>query len=254
MNELVIAPQTDRGRAFSATLVAYATANSLWFGGESNTQAVRPVWIAVAGSDESLRPFVANLITGRRAKNMTQQRGDTFEIVKSAGFQTTWYRTPGGTVATIFLPELFQIDPGLVDPLGVKFILLPSDEFLVPNTEGVAHLKKIGIDSKKGVDLSYIASIGCVFAAFLDRRTRAPLVPDRRFFAQLLVACLEDGLASLTMGGHRDSWGKHLAFKEVGTERMNLHPGVAFLASHTAIDKVLAEQTKIFFRVTHGTN
>jgi hypothetical protein len=82
-----------------------------------------------------------------------------------------------------------------------------------------------------------------------DRRTRCPLIPDPRFYVQVLAHALDQGLASWSNGDRwAREWGAHDAtFKEVETDAVGLAPGVVFNASHETLETFLAEQVKAFF-------
>jgi hypothetical protein len=96
-----------------------------------------------------------------------------------------------------------------------------------------------------------------LFAAYLDRRTRAPIPPDGRFYLQLLFACLDAQMASWSHDGysyHDHGFGKGagFGFVEKGIDAAGLLPGVAFMASHEAIEALLAKEIALFFKMTRG--
>ena len=62
MRDVLIAQgDSQKGRQFRAVCLATIEADSLWDGGETAGDKIRPVWAAFAGSDGELRPFVANM-------------------------------------------------------------------------------------------------------------------------------------------------------------------------------------------------
>ena len=258
--DIFIEPATEgKGRTFRANLLSYATARGIM---DCDRIKVRPIWMMLAGSDSELRPFVANLRMGRKASAHTgyNRRGsETFEILKSANYRIFWQKTEAGAVATLYLPELFCSDPGMVDPEELSFCVLPTADFLVPNPEGLAHLERampfMGLNPakinrrEKHFDPSYIADLATVVAAFLDRRTRCPLIPDRRFFAQFLMAALDGGIASLPRSyTHSSEWGCYRHFMVDGSD-VGLSKGVLFKASHKQVEDLLAKQVKFFFEL-----
>ncbi len=257
-----------KGRSFTATCVGIATADGLW---ETNGKTIRPVWAMFAGSDAELRPFVTNLRLGRKAdrhSNHSSRGGDEerLEFLKSVGYQVTWQRETEGSIVTLFHPDLFRLDPGMVDPAGIQFVLLvPTDWSEAQTVEveaAVTHVRALA----PTVDPCFLESLvptAYLFAAFLDRRTRCPLVSDGRFYLQLLVASLDQGLASLAgncarYNQDRREWGhnsRHGFNVEVGGERysresietIGLRHAISFHASHEQFEAFLAEQVALFF-------
>lgn len=267
MRDIEIAPQVEgKGRTFRAVLLASVRADLFWPGGMTATDNERPVWAMFAGSEQELRAFMANLTSGRKA-DMPKPYGhgdDRMEILRSAGFQTTWQREAEGSIATVFLPELFQLDPGLVDPAGIKFIILPTGTLIrrqVLDVKPLVRHAQVAGHRKVGAEfLEMCAPLAYIFCAYLDRRTRCPLVSDGRFYMQLFLACLKKQIASFSTNSdrYRDhdlGFGHHpsLQFFERDTATIGLLPGVAFRSSHDEFEKLLAEQVSLFFQLT-GTH
>lgn len=265
MIDVCIEPKSEngKGRTFRAVCLATVEADGLWAGGMTNTDDIRPVWAMFAGSENEMRPFMANLIVGRKA--LTPQRswgrrkdGTRIEVLRSAKFQTTWQKEIEGTISTVFYPDLFRLDPGMVDPQGIQFVVLPSREWVAKQHVDVGpvlkHLAKFSCPLKED-QLAALVPISYLFAAYLDRRTRCPLLADGRFYAQLLIACLSTGYASWSSDEsyYREApFGVHrsLGFREVGTSDVGLLPGIAFRSNHEQIEKLLAEQVTLFFEAT----
>lgn len=263
MRDLVIQPAKEgKGRAFTATLVAHVRADALWDGGSTDTDTSRPVWMMLAGTDNELRPFVANLRLGRKAEALSKnynRNPDRFEILKSSGFHTAWQRTPLGSVVTLFAPDLFRLDPGMVDPKGVNFVVLPAKKTLAsvhvaPSTR--AYLGTLGheIPEDRIEDLLRTAPI---FIAYLDRRTRCPLIPDPRFYVQILCAAMHAGLAGWARDPERDRYYNRYdarpfgfqsfhGFFEEGVADAHLAPGIVFRSSHDTLEQFLAEQVALY--------
>ena len=261
----VIEPQTEgKGRSFSALCLASVQADFLWEGGQTNSEEKRPVWALFAGSEQELRPFMANLRTGRRLELATgsRNRNDRMTFLKSAKYAVTWQREVEGSAATVYLPDLFQMDPGMVDPAGAAFVVLPTDAWsnsqVLDRAALVQHVKPLvplKYDKTPVLDDDTIAEmvpLAFLFAAYLDRRTRCPLLADGRFYLQLMLACLTEGLASLPPAGYSREWGvqSRLGFVTSGTKELGMSHGIAFGASHLSIDKILAEQVTLFFKRT----
>lgn len=241
MKELTIQPQKEgKGRSFGATLVSYVEHRDLVpRGGDT----IRPVFLALAGSDNELRPFVANLRTGKKAETGYKSR-EKYEVLKSAGYQVTWQRTPKGSLVTLFAPDLFALDPGMVDPRGVMFCILPARRWLRPADAALPVPECV--PEERADDVRRLAPL---FAAYLDRRTRCPLIPDPRFYVQLLANALDEGLA--WWGSRPESWQRpwatSLTFTEYGTDELGLAPGVCCRVGHEALETFLANQVALFF-------
>ncbi len=265
MRDVVIAPQQEgKGRSFRATLVAAVEADSLWSGGETATDHMRPVWAMFAGSEQELRPFGANLMTGRKVMFADGKRAygrkarEKLEVLRSAGFATIRQRTLDGALLTAYLPDLFQIDPGMVDPAGAKFICMPNIADMAAQTievEPIArHVERLGhpLDASK---LRALVPLSFLFAAYLDRRTRFPLLADGRFYLQLLCACLKEGLASWpaeTRSYRQEDFGHHsrFGFSAHAVDDVRLVEPIAFKATHDEIGAILDEQVTLFSALT----
>jgi hypothetical protein len=214
MKELTIqTEQKGKGRAFSASLVSYVEAAVLPRGNDT----IRPVYLALAGTENELRPFVANLRTGKKAEAGYRGR-ERFEVLKSSGFQCSWQRTPLGALVTLFAPDYFALDPGMVDPKGVEFIVLPAQRWLRESSVEVPSF----VPEDRAADVRHLAPL---FIAYLDRRTRCPLIPDPRFYVQVLSHALDQGLAcfSQTSGSrYSRAWGESSTYEEYETSAVGL--------------------------------
>lgn len=265
MQDLIIQPQEGKkGRSFRATCVSTVIADALFPEGGGAT--IRPVWAMFAGSDAELRPFAANLKLGRKAErdtNSYSRRGgdsERYEFLKSIGYHMAWQREAEGSLVTLYHPDLFRLDPGMVDPRGLSFVMLVpkewSDRQRLDVREPVLHVLRINnfrcpLSSKM---LEALVPTAYLFAAYLDRRTRCPLIADGRFYLQLLLAAMAQGLAS-TPGGDlkwhssRDDWGynKQHAFAAYGLDQVGITHAISAKASHVDFEAFLAEQVQVFF-------
>jgi hypothetical protein len=241
VKELVIQPsEKGKGRAFAATLVSYVEATA--FVPRAN-DTIRPVHLTLAGTENELRPFVANLRTGKKAECGYRGR-EKYEVLKSAGYQCAWQRTPKGAIVTLWAPDLFNLDPGMVDPKGVGFLLSPSrDWFRSSNVDVPACVPEDRV--------SDVRALASLFIAFLDRRTRCPLIPDPRFYVQVLANALDQGLASFSTDNRhlwQKLWGENSSgFEEYNTDAVGFARGVQFNASHETLETFLAEQVQVYF-------
>jgi len=277
MKDLVIQPsEGKKGRSFQAVCVAVMTANALF--PEANGKTIRPVFAMFAGTDQELRPFMANLRLGRKAEPpiasyRKQGDGERVEFLKTVGFQVAWQREAEGSIATIYHPDLFRPDPGMVDPAGITFVMLVPNDWADAQDVDL----KAAADYVKGFgykltdeELQALVPTAYLFAAYIDRRTRCPLIADGRFYLQLLCAALDNGMASFPGSdvkysyGHRDEWGhnpKHgfnvsigsyNAHHGPGLEVINARHAISFAAAHDAFEAFLAEQVTTYFERTDG--
>lgn len=277
MKDYEIQPQKNqKGRSFGATCVALATADSLWDEG-ANGKAIRPIWAMFAGTETQLRPFAANLRMGRKAEPAKAgwRGGDDerLEFLRSVGFSAAWQREPEGALLTLFHPELFQLDPGLIDPTWIRFALfIPSDWSRAQQVDPTAPVRHVEPLVPK-LDPAYLSSLvpaAYLFAAYLDRRTRCPLVADGRFYLQLLVASLDCGFASVPGRDvkynqySREEWGhhkRHCFNFEMGSSSyhgplplgsIGLEHAITFHATHASFEPFLAEQVTDYFARVKG--
>lgn len=270
MKPYVIQPKTEgKGRSFSATCVALITAYGVFPEG-CEGKTIRPVWALFAGTDAELRSFAANLKGGRKAEEHGHSRkgdDDRLEFLRSVGYQTAWQREPEGSLVTFYHPELFRLDPGLIDPAGIGFVLLvPTDWSQAQQVEIAGPVKHVRALSPN-VDESLLSSLvptAYLFAAYLDRRTRCPLVTDGRFYLQLLIAALEQGIASLPGNNiarssyYGGEWGRHAhhsfdiqigeSSDRLGLESIGLQHAISVRADHKAFEEFLAEQVTLFYK------
>jgi hypothetical protein len=225
----IVSDADKKGRSFTAKCTCLVVADNMWVSGSSDN--VRPVWAQFVGSDAQMRPFATNLKLGRKAEQTGAGRRSSssrLEFLRSANYQLAWQRETEGTILTVYHPELFRLDPGMVDPGGAAFVMLTPSWWLEDQT------------------LPPDAARASLFAAMLDRRTRCPLVADVAFYQQLLAAALEQGLAQ-TPGNSVSGYVR--GFAAEGLEQAGLDPAGAltFKASHDVLEAFLAEQVGEFF-------
>lgn len=262
-------------RSFSVELLAYATADSLWAGGQTDTRAVRPVWALLAGTEAPMQAFLANIRMGKKAVS----NNVTFEWLKTAGYQFHTQRTDVGTIVSVYLPDLFRADPGMVDPSGVSFVALPTKEWLDEQSKHLdfkAALKHVnalftapdlGIDTYRSWNepapdtakqieerVKEWLPLSTLFCLFLDRRTRAPIIPDVRFQLQVMIAAIQERCAFLSDSSTHASrnWGhSRNAYTVVSDTSMDTgyRGGIACRSSHETIERILAAQTERYFSI-----
>lgn len=245
---------TKKGRTFKGQLIARVIGDGIWPGGETDTEVERPVFAVIVASVGEAGPLVANLRAGRRAilgehRGYSRRKAPGIEFLKSAQYEWRTQRHPEGVIIQAFLRELVQLDGGLVDPSGIRFVLLPPASAIVKPAENATTWSQE--DGPTDDDRALIDGLAPWFAAWVDRRTRAPLVPDRRFQALLLTRCLGAGLASFSHDGraYRTSWGRtaSLGYVETDLDLVGLGPGLAMKATHEEFERVLGETVAEFY-------
>ncbi len=281
-----------KSRSFSAIKLAHVCAGMLWEGGEVKSDTIRPVWMLLTGTDTELRPFLANFRMGRQAALATNESHHSrkkpvrFELLKSAGYSFSSRRiaSPDGTtseVVTATLDEVLALDPGMVDPAGCCFLALPPAWWVVEQRarlradrvrceQIVTHARALALHRvdgpllPKGVaftpdELLDLAPIAAYVLAYIDRRTRRPLLMGLDFAVQLYLAGLRDGVLSFsaTAESARNSyrtptsktdrwlWARHQwaeSFVEEDTGSVGLLPGVVGWTTHEQLDRLLAAE------------
>lgn len=277
MEELTIAPKTEgKGRSFRALGLSTVMANGLWDKSDGGNFE-RPVYASFAASEGEIRPFVANLMTGRQAlKGGNNHRKAGYEFLKSIGYKVFYQRHEEGTVATLYLPDLCALDPGMVDPEGIKFVMLPGKAYLareaarMPVAEIVRYARHLPFVKEKNTPvedwrghvsadwteplsvevLTDMVPLSYLFTLFLGNRSRSPVPPDGKFFISLFLTCLKLGLASYPGESYyaRSEFGKNARYGFSQNGDGGLVQGIAFQATHEEINAVLAAECTEYFK------
>jgi len=263
MAQYVISSENrEKTRSFVAHLIAAVTRGVV---STTSGNTVRPVWAVWAESEQQLRPFMANLRLGLKAEEFSSySRSSTkFEFLRSAPFKTTWQREAEGSLATIFLPEYFSLDPGMSDVQGIDFAMLVPDWWIAGQQElklsedDLDYLRKycrFDVDAEQA--LPNLAQVAGLFHLYLDRRTRCPMVQDLRFSAQLLLEAFHNEMAALPTNNltyfYSSLWGhsRNHMFGAQGLEDVGISTAISFMATHEVFEEFLAEQTKLYFSRT----
>lgn len=271
--------ETEEGkksRSFGAMCLGIITADVL-MPDNTGKSTTRPVWALFGGSETELKPFMANLRLGRKAKldkGYTSRGGERLEILKSSQFQMHWQKEPEGAMVTIHHSELFKLDPGMTDPVDIRFILLVPEDWAEAQT---SDLDLQAVDYVMGLrefedrqysltqeKLEALLPTAYLFAAYVDRRTHMPLITDGRFYLQLLCSALHKKLASFprnNFGAYGyDDWGfnKNHGFAAVGGKdhadfnltSVGIRHLICFHATQLEFEEFLREEVRTFFAVT----
>jgi len=219
-----------KSRVFSVRLLGYLAANALWDAPTSGNH-IRPAWIAYLGTDQELRPFTANFRGGQPA---TGGASKTFAMPKKSAHRWVTQRVPGASVTMAYLPELFHLEPAMLED-DCRFIFAPPRWWV--EAQAATLTAEFGDDA-------HDAARAALFTAFLDRRTPMPIVNDLRFHLQLYRAALEASRNHPRAFGHVGCDGSYL--------RGSHHPGcgldtpVAVNLSQADLRRFIVEQTALF--------
>lgn len=259
----ILAKDTDtKGHAFEATLVSYVLADGLWSGGEARSDTRRPVYAMLAGDETTMRFFLANVREGRKfgiPGDGSSKKGVAFEFLRSGGYTVSPpQRTSGGVVHEVYLPGLFRRDLGMVDPTDVAFIVLPPRWWLARSGLDVAPLRSFvaRLWPEFSGNLVELVHTAVLFSAHLDRHTHAPLIADLRFYIQVFLAAVADGLAAWNPSKlaatrlQTPTRAEKLFFHESRLEAAKLLPGVAFKATQEEVKAMLALEVRRHLAMT----
>jgi hypothetical protein len=251
LSNIIIEPKGEKGRVFQAKLVSFIRADNLTPESNSN-KIIRPVWAMFAGSQDELRPFMANLRLGRVAKESNRS---SFEFLKSIRWKIIYQKEPEGVLATIYHPELFEMDPGMVDPKRIDFVILVDQEWKSKQDINIDKAKEYLVKVNGSDDLLTFLPIAPLFALYLDRRTRCPLINDELFYFHLLLMALKNNLASIVpSGGHylysysKEFVSPYHGCGHEGLERLNSE-SLTVSCNQSDFETFLAEQVLVFYNL-----
>jgi hypothetical protein len=248
----IIPKEEGKGRTFEVNRIAILRADSFM---ETKDNVTRPVWAMFAGSQSALRPFMANLRLGRPAgEEAWGKYRDRIEFLKSIPWSITYQKEDEGWIATISHPDLFLLDPGMVDPEGIKFILLTqklweTDQKL-DYASAEAHLILLG----QNPEFKKYLPTSCLFAAYLDRRSRCPLVLDPNFYLQLFIHAVHEGFVAMTPNSNYSHMHSYSSPHGLGNAGLSDLDATAYsvLCSHKNFEILLAEQVDLYYKVTQN--
>jgi hypothetical protein len=261
------AEPNKKTRSFRSTCLGALEASYLCDFSTSQNE-IKPVWAMFVGSENELRPFMFNLLAGHKAiidKGSYSRIKERLVFPKSANYKVFWQKEEEATIATIYLSDFFMLDPGMIEPEGAKFIVLPSIEWcnnqsieaapILSYIKAITHKELLDKEELSEANLTKLIHIAFLFCAYLDRRTRCPLVADGKFYLQILIAALTQGLAFLPKDSNKyvpygtKAFGiGYGSLEGPALETLGLAGGISFQADHIQIEALLAKEVEIYFK------
>jgi hypothetical protein len=246
--------EEGKGRTFSGTVLSYISSDSHWESGGSDR--LRPSFLVVATTEAQIRPLVANLRMGKKATisgdNHTHRDGK-LEILKTSKMSVFYQRVSNAATATFVAPEIYDSNPGMVDPSGIKFILFPRRSLVqeIPWNRNRAKAILLSLTKRTEIPEWFLPLIDLapLFAVYLDSRTRCPLINDPAFFLVLMYSCIQGGLAGTwAKSRYRVKNGEISSVYGYAHPQMDLSPPLAFKSDHAAFEAVLAPIAQWFMQ------
>jgi len=224
--------KTEKSRVFTVRRLAYLRADRLWEAKRGKASEVFPAMLCFLGSRAETQAFSANLKAGRGA--MCER--DIFIVQPKAGYRWIAQEVPGGVVSTVYLPQLFHLEP-VEDPGWVRFVFAPPGWWIREQAAEV-RLEVTGEDPQE-------VAQAALFAAFLDRRTTMPVLRDLRFQLQLFRAAQKAPFTTHTCN-------RYQGFDFGGFAPCGLRPPLAIAASYDTVIDFLKKQIAIYRENHHG--
>jgi hypothetical protein len=238
----------------------------------------RPVWAVVAGTEMAMKYFIANIRLGKKIEpDRTEIRSERIEFLKTWGYRLDIQRPADGIVsANVYIRDVCTMDTGMVDPWGVRFLLVVPEEWHLQILEKVSpkdiddaigHVRSQGLNKNLTPEvLRSMIPTAILFSGYLDRRTRCPLIPTLKFQLQILCAALDNGLARFPDEGYRShyrewgfsssyiskfqqqglvEWGCH----EISLKKDSRTPAcIGFRAEHKDVEEFLAKEVGVYLK------
>lgn len=233
----------EKTRSFSVDLLATVDNHTLW---SSTNNDRRPVWMTYAGSEQETKMFNINFLQGNKAYKGYHNK-ERFHLLKTAGYKAHTKKVGSDVVTTVYLPHLFWVDPGMVDPEKIEFMLLMSTKWALSQKfdlkaarewiTGKVWMRPADLNMTDA-DLTVILAEAVLFHMYLDRRSRYPMPTHPHFSLALMKACISAGLAE--RAAHRHT------YTESGLTQLGIPPTLALTASHEHFGDVLAKEVSLW--------
>lgn len=246
--------EEGKGRTFSGTVLSYISSDSHWESGGSDR--LRPSFLVVATTEAQIRPLVANLRMGKKATisgdNHTHWDGK-LEILKTSKMSVFYQRVSNAATATFVAPEIYDSNPGMVDPREINFILYPRSSLVQKIPWDRNRAKAILLLLTKSTEIPDwflpLIDLAPLFAVYLDSRTRCPLINDPAFFLVLMYSCIRRGIAGTwTKSRYRVDTGEISSVYGYAHPQMDLASPLAFKSDHAAFEAILAPVAQWFMQ------
>ncbi len=276
----------EKGRTFTATMNSFITANELWFGGDANSDNIRPVFLTLISSEQQLRFFVTNLRIGHKATVVTSNNGYSrnkasrkLELLKTGGYKYIFQKNVDGqntSIATIYLPALLETDiTSEQDYTRCNFLCVTTKDWYVAQKQKVTpdDVKRAIITVRRTIshpsianlsdkELENIIPIAMRFIFYLDRKIPFPLVSDSGYYLALFLYLLLNKVCSLPnteqtskyyiAQSDTDPWcwarfSQFASFQEHGLSDLGFMPSIACSAPIDLIRKLLGDFTSAFY-------
>lgn len=270
--QLSIAPPSTqlgrKARIFACDCVGYGTApQAVW--DQAHEKTIRPVWIALGGSEHAVTPFLANFRMGKIAESPStgygrNKGGTKFEILRTTTYVWSTHRVPtvsGGDVLVFgFAADLCNMAGTGVDPDRVAFVCLtPTWYAAESNLDPIqvqaaqAWARTQGMPNDQADTLPSRLPHILRTMAMLDRRISLPLIPDLRFMITAYTALNTAGvLAQPGMGPHSGTYGYNDWRSGVKSHGL-LSAHMQMTAISGATSKIERTLTETMQRYHHGT-
>lgn len=261
-----------KGRIFSGSLLGYIRSLDLC-PQDTMGDLVRPILLMTAASIGQDRPFHANLSLGEVADSSSDTpnapSSPTFlgrvQTLKSLKYSRIRQVCSTGVVVTSYLPYVFDIDPGMVDPDKISFCVAPPVDWLeglyrATNLHDLIEPSRGYVQRKWLVSIPYermriIVGTAPMVSMFLDHRSKAPILKDLWFQVLLFLNLLGEGQARIATGGNRywndSKWGESPRFVCHHPEAMKISCAVQMIGTHETFEDTLGK-TLAEFRSFNG--
>lgn len=184
-----------KGRVFVGTMATFVQWSQI-----RNTakDTEDPIFLELCATEGQLRPLCANLRTGRDA---TFDGDKNKKLILNKTSPLVWTRpliTPAGAHVCAYLPDLFDLECGMIHESHARFVVMPSVGWVKQNVRDLtrseaAHVRRLGMTESEDWVRDMFA-VAVQFCARLDTRTNLPLIPDRVFKFALMAFLVREGL------------------------------------------------------------
>lgn len=229
MRKIVIHPGEGRGkkgRIFEGTCATMVQ----WQNVQWTKNGANPLFLELVATEGQIRPLVANLRTGREARIYTGHfQNAAIELSLNKNAPLVWSKIrvgPGGALVTAYMPDLFDVECGMIHEERVRYICMPPVSWVLRNTrpltdqEMVMVRRIVTVDGERDSPLLSLEvtrrwveamwAVAVQFCARLDTRSSLPLLPDRGFQFWLMLFLWASGGVQTLLHAHTCPWPRQL--------------------------------------------